>query len=269
MGLTPLIILHVYYFEIAMVFLFILGAGLGAMDAGMAVWIVEMWPYHNSIILPISSALFGVGQVVGPVLMSPFVYGEEEASREERIRSLTAPFMITSVIQLFMPILYIILNFTSMKYEKPIRNEEKDSVATMDPRLDQNPYRFIHLCLAGVAVGAYGAAELGWNLFSPTMFQHMGDKMFTAAQASLLVAFWSAAFAVGLLITTVLALRYTPDRIILVQYFTVFGSLLLMYLGHNVKAFVYISTVIFGAGMSSLWAMKFAFIGKCLLSQNY
>lgn len=276
MALVNFAILHVTY-GLMFVLLFFYGAGFGSCDTLLSVWIVELWPFHNSVILPLSVVLFGFGQVVAPVMMSPFVYGDlpenstEIVTPQERINSLMVPYTICGVFQIIIPTLYVIFNFTSFKYESPKdKNNNKvddidadfSSIKT-DPRIANNPARKWHLCIAGVAVAAYGGCEQGWNAFGPTMYQHFQGKDFIdASEASLLFAYFSIAFSGGLLITTFIAMKLTPDTIIFYQLALIFISLVMMFLGYTNKPVIYVSTILLGYGMAPLWAMKYAFVGE-------
>ena len=269
MALVNFAILH-SPFPLVLGLLFFYGAGFGSCDALLSVWIIELWPTLNSVILPLTVVLFGVGQVVAPMLMSPFVYGEWKANStnnvtaEERVSSLLVPYTICGVFQIIMPILYIIFNFTNFRYVCPDIKKGDDDDSELDPRIAKNPYRTYHLVIAGVAVAAYGGCGQGWNAFGSTMFQHLKDDFIDASEAAHIMAYFSIAFSVGLFVTTFVALKLTPDTIIFYQLGIIFLGLFTIFFGSDSKTSIYIGTILMGYGMAPLWSMKFAFIGKFL-----
>lgn len=85
------------------------GCGAGAFDSSNSISLVEMWPNSNSAMLQASQFMFGLGTIIGPMLVSPFVYGEAgndtsskafNITAEERQHSLMIPFAISGVLQI-------------------------------------------------------------------------------------------------------------------------------------------------------------------------
>lgn len=85
------------------------GIGAGAWDSSNSIWLVEMWPDLNSVTLQVSQFTFGVGTIIGPLLVAPFVYGEASndtnskafnVTAEERQHSLALPFAISGMLQI-------------------------------------------------------------------------------------------------------------------------------------------------------------------------
>ena len=57
--------------------MFLSGYGGGVWDSGNSVWVVEMWKEHGSPpVLNLSQMMYGIGTIVGPLLMTPFIYGD-------------------------------------------------------------------------------------------------------------------------------------------------------------------------------------------------
>lgn len=82
------------------------GIGSGAWDSATSIWLVDMWPIGNSAILQGSQFMYGLGSIVAPMLVSPFVYGEANVTAdnqtltiEDRIHALTYPFAVCGLIQ--------------------------------------------------------------------------------------------------------------------------------------------------------------------------
>lgn len=86
------------------------GMGAGSWDSSNNIWLVEMWPDSSSAVLQGSKFFYGLGTVLGPLLGSPFLYGEVHANdtnsrafnvtAEQRQHSLALPFAITGLIQI-------------------------------------------------------------------------------------------------------------------------------------------------------------------------
>ena len=106
----------------ALMMLIVMGTGSGAWDSATSIWLVDMWPIGNSAILQGSQFMYGLGSIVSPILVSPFVYGEMNKTSDnktitiaDRIDSLAYPFIACGIIQsigkLTINILFIIILF--------------------------------------------------------------------------------------------------------------------------------------------------------------
>lgn len=86
--------------EVALPALVLYGIGSGAWDSATSIWLVDMWPVGNSAVLQGSQFLYGVGAIVAPFLVSPFVYGDvANVTVEERVHELAIPFEIGGAVQ--------------------------------------------------------------------------------------------------------------------------------------------------------------------------
>ena len=52
---------------------FIGGMGAGTLDCVQTVWLIEMWTNRSGSILQLSEFSFGVGLIIGPIVVKPFV----------------------------------------------------------------------------------------------------------------------------------------------------------------------------------------------------
>ena len=57
-------------------FNFISFVGAGAWDSGNSVWLIEMWKDQAPSLLQIQQMMYGIGTIIAPLLVSPFVVGD-------------------------------------------------------------------------------------------------------------------------------------------------------------------------------------------------
>ena len=128
LAITTALVPHYGTLCVALLALSLAGLGDGGYDAASAVWLVEMWPLGNSIFLQASQFMYGLGTIVAPLLASPFVYGEELVTEDnrtltvqDRIEALALPFQINGVIQgvgTFFFWFFVLFNFGVFRSER-------------------------------------------------------------------------------------------------------------------------------------------------------
>lgn len=80
-SLPPLLSVIVFY-----------GIASSVWDSCFSTWLVEMWPQSNSAILQSSQSMYSIGTIVGPLLVSFYVYGElDNPSNNATARALPMP----------------------------------------------------------------------------------------------------------------------------------------------------------------------------------
>lgn len=84
------------------------GLGAGAWDNGNNVWLVEMWPTKSSSALQFSQFMYGLGCVLAPIIVKPYLTGENGTHHQSTITSsldrrdlLKTPFLIAGGLQAF------------------------------------------------------------------------------------------------------------------------------------------------------------------------
>ena len=55
---------------------FMLGMGSGAWDSGNSLWLIEMWKDKVPPVFQIQAMMYGVGSIIAPLVVSPFVLGD-------------------------------------------------------------------------------------------------------------------------------------------------------------------------------------------------
>ncbi|XP_046914855.2 sodium-dependent glucose transporter 1A [Dermatophagoides farinae] len=236
----------------------LLSIGGGCWDSAINVWIVEMWPDHQASVMQALQFMYGIGSIICPSLMSPFVKGitNQTVNVEARQTSLMKPFIAIGIIQIIGPIILLFL-FIIKQYERPKSCKEGDTSSI------PIAHRYTKLILVSLLLSIYTAAEQGYFLYSPTMFQYWTPAM-TASQSAILLACLTAAFTVGRLLTAFILLRLKPDIIICYHLILMILALTWLYFGRECRTMVYSATILLGYGYSAMWPAIIAFTERHL-----
>ncbi|CAG2165036.1 unnamed protein product [Oppiella nova] len=137
-----------------------LGMGSGIINCVVNVWIIEMWLQKSAPVLQIPGLTFGLGTIVSPLLLKPFLrdkysgdsdttttgpgitvstpdsvtYAYNEDYEEHRRSLLKTPFLILGIIQMIFPILLIIM-YVIKRYRN---SSDTQNDNTLDPKLDDH-----------------------------------------------------------------------------------------------------------------------------------
>lgn len=77
------------------------GIGAGSWDSSYCLWLIELWPSVQTAVIQGNQFMYGVGTIIGPMMMSPFVYGNKsDITIQQRKSSLTIPFSIIGILQI-------------------------------------------------------------------------------------------------------------------------------------------------------------------------
>ena len=75
---------------------FVGGACSSVVSSAYTVWLMEIWKGKSNSMLQASELAFGIGSILAPVIMKPFLVGEVDSiSAEERKYRLMWPTLIT------------------------------------------------------------------------------------------------------------------------------------------------------------------------------
>ncbi|KAH9395173.1 hypothetical protein TYRP_020929 [Tyrophagus putrescentiae] len=261
------------------------GIGGGTWDSNNNVWIVEMWPAINAPLIQASQFFYGLGTIVGPIIVSPYVHGENGNSTnatttttaanvtanwtpEERKEQLTLPFGLTGAIQIVgkFGAFYFSTEFQEVVTAEP-HQANNDQPSQLD-RLHV-PLRPLKLLLMALCLATYDAAEIAYFYFSPTMYQFMTDGVrMTAEEAAHVLSVLSAAYTVGRLVTAFVAIKLKPDVIISYHFLIIIAGHLVLYTGRHQTEYIYAGTVVLGFGFSAMWPAILAFTDRYLALTN-
>ncbi|KAH7641063.1 hypothetical protein HUG17_8532 [Dermatophagoides farinae] len=266
-----------YYSSIYQLFVatLIIGIGSGSWESSNTVWLVEMWPKHQASAIQIQQFMYGIGSIISPSMLAPFVQGianETEVGVESRKSLLIKPFITIGVLQLIVPIIMFIMFFCD-QYERTDRSSsiisaslkntdvENDATTADDADADAGDvkYRYVKLFLVGFMLAAYMGAEMAYNDYSDTMFQYWQPDHLTATESATVMACLSTGCTVGCLITAIISLRIRPNIIIAYHLAMIVVALSLLYAGRQIRIIIYISNLILGYGFSAMWPAIIAF----------
>lgn len=62
--------------------IFFYGFGIGAWNNSNNVWLMEMWQENSPSVLQFSQAIYGVGTILGPLVVRPYLTGQYEFEDE-------------------------------------------------------------------------------------------------------------------------------------------------------------------------------------------
>ncbi|OTF70693.1 hypothetical protein BLA29_005916 [Euroglyphus maynei] len=250
-----------YYGSIYLLFAAITlnGIGGGSWDSSNNIWLVEMWPNKHASVMQSSQFMYGLGTIISPALISPYVSGNSsQHTPAERIESLRLPFTIVGVIQILVPIILLILFFIR-RYRKPGDDlvDENDIEEINNNHISQyQSLRKFKLILVALLLGAYDAAELGYFYYSPTMLQHLKVE---PSEAAHVLSVLSAAYTIGRLVTAFISLKLTPDIIMTYHLVIIIAAQTCLYFGRHNLTIIYITTALLGFGFSAMWPAILAF----------
>ncbi|KAI7688453.1 hypothetical protein SSS_08175 [Sarcoptes scabiei] len=263
------------------------GIAGGSWDSSNNLWLVEMWPEHHASILSGVQFMYGLGTIVSPSLMSPYVSGlntnKSTVTPIERRSRLTTPFVIVSIIQSIAPIVLFIL-FVANRYQRPksriensfeqsssdsriinttINSDETIQANLVDPNYHgriSKTYRRSKLLLIALFLGVYDAAEIGYFYYSPTMFQFFEiQPKIQAVDAAHLLAILSASYTFGRFFTAFIALKLKPDLILSYHLTIIIIAQIGLFLGRHNQMIIFLSTMIQGFGFSAMWPTIISF----------
>ena len=240
------------------------GIGGGSWDSSNNIWLVEMWPNKHASVMQSSQFMYGLGTIISPTLISPYVSGNStQETPAMRIKSLRTPFAIVGAIQIIVPIIFLIL-FIIRRYRKSgdfddeHDSEEIQTVTGVSSNhiSEYQSLRKFKLILVALLLGTYDAAELGYFYYSPTMLQHLSIE---PSEAAHVLSVLSAAYTIGRLVTAFISLKLTPDIIMTYHFVIIIAAQTCLYFGRHNRTIIYITTVLLGYGFSAMWPAILAF----------
>ena len=254
------------------------GIGGGTWDSNNNVWLVEMWPTFNAPLIQVSQFMYGLGTIIGPIIVSPYVHGDNTNttnwSPEFRRKELTFPFALTGIIQAIVPVSLFVAFFV-VRYRKNDCNKfslssanycsEESTIEAIRPQQHDHPNvvtaetsihvvlvsqvsnRRIKLFLMALCLAMYDAAEIAYFYFSPSMFQWMKPIEMPADEAAHVASILSAAYTIGRLCTAFISIKLKPDVIISYHFVIIFIGMNILYFGRDNRTTIIVGTIILGS----------------------
>src|SRR5690606_42018125 len=63
------------------------GLGSGAWDGSSSMWLVELWPHQTGAVMQSYQFMFGLGNIVAPLIAAPYLHGEDTDRKSTRLNS--------------------------------------------------------------------------------------------------------------------------------------------------------------------------------------
>ncbi|CAG2108049.1 unnamed protein product [Medioppia subpectinata] len=217
------------------------GVGAGAWDSASSIWMVEMWAHNSGPLLQILQCMYGLGSIVGPLIVGQYVLGDMACEGTDgdttttqalgdtttalilitttdinysvdRGSRLKPPFAIIAVLGVIAPIALLIL-FIVKRYRAPQpANTTSDigSVHSDDPVVvvelrGSKSDRIILIIIMSLTFITYSGFELMHFTYSSTYYQY--KHILSAKTATTVLSLMAATFTAGRLVAAVVAIN--------------------------------------------------------------
>ncbi|XP_054161856.1 sodium-dependent glucose transporter 1A-like isoform X2 [Oppia nitens] len=267
---------HLYYYNYAF------GVASGAWLNIKNVWTIELWNHRSAAPLQLSSLMYGLGTVLGPLIADPYLTGHNNNNtitttiittngtlvvvdvEEDRLHKIRSPFVICAIIELIGPILLIIMYFLR-KYEKTDDNyEEIDDQRDIDRKASVTGIRHLRpalIALVAVFLAFHMSSEQITQQFGATYFQDIPLKL-TASQSAELVSAMAVADTVGLAVSVFIANIVSPHYMLSYHLFIIFVALNILFLNESAQWLLYAGSLSLAYGYSAVYPSVFALISR-------
>ncbi|KAH9396053.1 hypothetical protein TYRP_020133 [Tyrophagus putrescentiae] len=252
MGVSSALVPHYGSFWMLMGGFVLYGIGTGAWDSACEIWMIEIFPIGNAGMLQFLQFMYGVGSVIAPLLVAPFVKGEQLVNNstglpitpEDRIQSLTMPFVVSGVGSALISGSLVLL-FIFRRYKPTVLGKEafaEEAAAKVDPTT--------------VKSRGFEAGHL-WPLSG--FLLRCGDRLRPFVQSVC-----SATFTLGRLVTAFIATRLLPDIIVAYHMVTFMIGLAIVFFGRDSETVIIVGSAVLGYAFSAIWPAMFAFTERHL-----
>ncbi|RWS21765.1 sodium-dependent glucose transporter 1-like protein [Leptotrombidium deliense] len=261
MGVTMLLIPIIPRYAFFLILSCGTGFALGGTDTASNVLILEMWGKDNNAYLQAVHLSFAVGQVIGPLMCTPFVSQPPQTPVESKI---VVPFAITAataflsaialfVFELFMP---YITPERSMSRRDEI-NLETDSLIPRPQRIPKS-YYFTVVTLASLALFMLLSTEPQFFNFLPTFLQRINVETITSMY---MCAVFGGSFTFFRFLSIFVALK-VKAALMLYAFLSLslISSVVMLVLGLNSILVLWITCATSGAGFACLHAAILSFV---------
>ncbi|CAG2103941.1 unnamed protein product [Medioppia subpectinata] len=280
------------------VFQYFSGLGAGIWDTANNVWLIEMWPHNSLPVLQFSQFMWGLGSVIAPIIAKPYLTGETNHTvvtptpvtyhalmadtittttpapvPVDRRALLRTPFLISGILQAFIPLVFLIMYFVR-KYKSPDeRLKRKDSSENLlaNDELDDNHHSVeseprdetpgastarknaVLIALFSLFLAMYSSLEIAHFNYSPTYYQYTALRLSAQTAASILSTMCTS-YTVGRCLSAFVALRVGPDVMISYHLLIIIAGMGVLYYGSTVLELIWIGNIIIGFGFSAMYS---------------
>ncbi|CAG2105536.1 unnamed protein product [Medioppia subpectinata] len=210
--------------------IFFYGCGVGAWNNSNNVWLIEMWQKRSPTMLLLSQGIYGVGTILGPMVVKPYLSGISQSDKptgdnmNDTMAALLAsqvsdklktPFLITGCIEVIGPIIMFILFFIKpYKFTSLTKREDEMAVTEADKaRLEEErrviPKKTLIVCTAIFFATGFMTENMYVD-FAPSYFQFVPNLRLSAQTAADIASTMAIALAGGRFLCILLAMKLRP-----------------------------------------------------------
>ncbi|XP_054162215.1 sodium-dependent glucose transporter 1B-like [Oppia nitens] len=256
---------------------FFFGIGSGAWITAYNVWLIEMWQDNSGKILFLSQVMYGIGSVLGPLIDSSYVTGDQNRtdttlaiiSEEDRRQKLAIPYMISGGIQIIFPTIMLIMFFTR-KYENKVKN--------LEPTRDQGSRtklfnrclfkrRLLYIALIAVCLSAINSLDLIYFNFLAPYLTYIPAHL-SASRAAELSSALGTAYTVGQAVNFFVAMFISEKIMIFYHLLITILSIVGLFFVQNSELGIWVLTITVGFGFSLLYPGILSFTGRYIEITN-
>ncbi|XP_054162218.1 major facilitator superfamily domain-containing protein 4B-like [Oppia nitens] len=277
---------------------FLYGFGVGCWNSSNNVVLIEIWKHRSPTILLLCHMLWGLGTILGPLLIEPYIIGndvcpgvtQQDCKKHsfnnqtinefdsqcnqwclayDRRPLLKIPFIIGGVLEIFGPIISFIMFFVKRYHN--IKDESLDESKSDETKHEERERRLKYIpkwtiltCVSIIFLFGILVENL-YNSFAATFFQYQPVLHVSASKASIITSTMNGAFTFGRVVCAIAALYVSPQNLILIELIITLGGYIFQLLGQNQLTLLWISSIILGLGFASVWVSCFSFIARYMI----
>ncbi|CAG2174652.1 unnamed protein product [Oppiella nova] len=246
------------------------------------VWLMEMWQHNSPSVLLFSQAIYGIGTIIGPLVVKPFLSGLSagDNSGPEAINStvdwselsnevshkLKTPFLITGLIEVIGPVLLVLLFFIKpYKYTSLSKLAEDRAVTDADKaRLDEQrriiPKKTLIVCVSIFFATGFMTENMYMD-FGPSFFQFIPLRL-SAQTAADIASTMAIALTGGRFLCVFIALKVRTQYLIYVHTCIIWVGVIIQYFGQDVLGVLWASAAIICYGYSCIYVALYGFVNQ-------
>ena len=277
---------------------FVTLAGGGAWNAANSVWLIEIWQGSSPAVLQFSQFMYGLGCILAPLLVKPYLTGELSQNSTvipmtttmstitttdinnsvDRRALLKTPFMVDGLVQSLIPIVLLIMFFVKRyEFSKP-NLKRKDSVDNLFgvenfdvQRSDVSETthiiedtersrrdRRLNIILIAIFLATYTTLELAHFGYSSTYYQFITLRL-SASESAEIFSVMASSFTIGRCLSAFIAIKLKPKIMISYHFFLIFVALIILYVGQLSDRLIWMGNIVLGFGFSAVFPAIFAF----------
>ncbi|XP_015782255.1 sodium-dependent glucose transporter 1-like [Tetranychus urticae] len=244
---------------------FINGFTTGMMDVGTNVWILRLFSDRSGPYIMALVTSFSLGTVLAPLYTAHFL---QEFPSPGETSKIYIPYLITCVFELvaLVGLIYLLIKQSFLRYEKRnffARREKNYADGNTDEPSNQESTSLnmkIIIFLALCMIMVYSGMEIIWSEYLIPMLNRSKLNLSSSTTAKI-KSTSNAAHAIGKIVFIGVTAFIRPDQIILFDSTIITISTIMLLIFYNSSSTgIWIFSVLFGIGTSSLYPSIYPFI---------